>query len=510
MSYTASSSRLMKNTILLYFRMALMMCINLYTSRIVLHALGVEDYGIYNVVGGVIVMFSFLNESMTASTQRFLSFELGAGNKERLHHVFITSLHIHIIISLIVILLGETVGLWFVLEKMVIPPERMVAAQWCYQLSIFTAVLTVLNYPYQSAIIAHEKMSSFAYIAIFDALLKLLLVYLLLVFDYDRLILYAVLYAGEKLLIRMVYMIYCVQHFDECKYKWIFDKEVFQSMASFAGWSMWGNLAYVCYTQGLNMLLNIFFGPIVNAARAVAVQAQGAVGQLADNFRLAINPQITKTYAAGQVTELHRLIFRGSRLTFCLLLTICLPLVAETPTVLNLWLKEVPDGSIVFLRILLVILMIQQFYSTLVTSVSATGRIKKYETTVSALMLTIIPIAYVVLRMGGMPYMVFVVYLVVVVIAYLTILYIALPMIQLSLIDYLVHAVKPCMIVFVLSLIVPVSMKLLVPPGLVTSLLNCTLTVISTAVLSYVFGLDLEVKEMISKKIRKIVGKVAK
>jgi O-antigen/teichoic acid export membrane protein len=503
-AYTPSNSRLMKNTILLYFRMALMMCINLYTSRIVLHTLGVEDYGIYNVVGGVIVMFSFINESMTVSTQRFLSFELGAGNKERLHEVFVTSLHIHIIISLIVVFLGETIGLWFVLEKMVIPPERMVAALWCYQLSIFTAVLTVLSYPYMSAIITHEKMSSFAYIAILDAVLKLLLVYLLLLFSYDKLILYAVLYVGEKLVIRMVYNIYCIQHFEECKYQWLFRKDVFKKMASFAGWSMFGNLAYVCYTQGLDILLNVFFGPIVNAARAVAVQVQGAVGQLADNFRLAINPQITKTYASNQLNEMHQLIFRGTRFTFCLLLLICLPLIFQTPMILHLWLKEVPDGSVIFIRLLLVILMLQQVYSPLVTAVAATGKIKRYESMVSVLMLTIIPISYIVLRFGGPPQSVFIVYLAIVGLSFATILYIVLPMINLHLVDYFEKAIRPCILVLSFSLFVSVGIKLIIPTNMLISFLAIILTIISTGFWGFVFGLEKDERNLIVGKIKKL------
>lgn len=509
MSYTPSSSRLMKNTILLYFRMALMMCINLYTSRIVLHTLGVEDYGIYNVVGGVIVMFSFINESMTASTQRFLSFELGAGHKERLHQVFMTSLHIHIIISFVVILLGETIGLWFVTEKMVIPPERMTAALWCYQFSIFTAVLTVLNYPYMAAIIAHEKMSSFAYISILDAILKLLLVYLLLVFDYDRLILYALLYACEKLLIRLVYNLYCIRHFEECKYKWIYQRCIFNEMASFAGWRMWGNLAYVFNTQGLNILLNVFFGPIINAAYATVNQARAAVGDIATNFQMAINPQITKTYASGQLQEMHQLIFRATRLTFCLLLIICLPLIAETPFVLNLWLKEVPDGSVTFLRYLLVILIVQQNNSPLITSVAATGKVKKYELFVSSLMLMIVPIAYIVLRMGGLPWTVFIVYLAIVIMSFVALLLIVLPMIKLSASDYFKHAVQPCAVVLFLSLFVPFGLKLLADNSFVYSLVTIFLTVISTSVLSFFYGIDKEMRSLIISKVRNITaGKI--
>lgn len=494
----------MKNTFLLYFRMALMMCINLYTSRIVLYTLGVEDYGIFNVVGGVIVMFSFLNESMTSTTRRFLLVELGKDNQQELHKVFVTSLHIHIFIALIVVLLGETVGLWFVTEKMVIPPERMTAALWCYHLSIFIAVLDVLNYPYMSAIIAHERMSSFAYIAILDAILKLILVYLLLVFDYDRLILYAILYTCEKFIIRMVYNIYCIRNFAECKYKFLFSKELMKQMGAFAGWSMWGNIAYVCYTQGLNILLNLFFGPVVNAARGVATQAQEAVFQLANNFRMAITPQITKTYASGQLSEMHKLIYRGSRLTFCLLLAVCIPLIAETPMILNIWLKEVPEGSVTFLRILLAILIVQQYYSTLTTAVAATGNIKKYETTVSALMLTIIPIAYAALKMGAPPYAVFLVYFIIVILAYVAILHIVLPMIEMRFADYFMHAVRPCIAVLLLSLLVPITMKLLLEPSILNSILTIILTVIGTIIPAYLIGLDSEMRSLITDKLKKV------
>ena len=493
---------MIKNTFLLYFRMALMMCINLYTSRIVLHTLGVEDYGIFNVVGGVIVMFSFISDGMMASTQRFLTFELGKENKERLHAIFITSLHIHIILAMVTVLVGETVGLWFVLNEMVIPAERMTAALWCYHLSILTIVLTILYYPYMSAIVAHEKMSSFAYIAILDAVLRLLMVYLLLIFDLDRLILYAILYAGEKVLIRMVYNVYCIRNFEECRYKWIYDKSLFKEMGSFAGWSMGGHIAYAGYTQGLNLLLNVFFGPVVNAARAVAVQAQSAISQFAINFQMAINPQITKTYATGQLDEMHRLIYRGTRLTFCLMLTLCLPLIVETPFVLNIWLKEVPEGSVIFLRLLLLILIVQQCQSPLATSMSATGKVKKYELVVSGFMLTILPVSYIVLKMGGQPWSVFAVYLVTVFLSYAAIFHVVLPMIKLKLINYLKYAARPCATVFLVSLVVPALLKMQPERGLLVSIATIGLTVISTSLLCYRFGLDDELRNLIMGKIR--------
>ena len=507
MSYTPSSSRLMINTFLLYFRMILLMCINLYTSRIVLEALGVEDFGIYNVVGGVVIILSFLNSSMTVSTNRFLNFELGSGNNQRLHEVFVTSLNIYIIISLLIVILGETIGLWFVLEKMVIPPERMTAAIWCYHISIFTAVIDILSCPYVSAIVAHEKMKSFAYIAILDAVLRLLLVYLLLIFDYDRLIFYSILYAAVKILIRIVYNIYCVRNFEECRYSWVYNKELFKEMAIFAGWNMWGNFAYVCYTQGLNILLNVFFGPVVNAARGVAAQVQGTIGNFANNFQMAMTPQITKTYASGQLEETHLLIYRGSRLTFCLMLLMCFPLILETPAILGIWLKEVPEGSVLFLRLMLLIILVQKNMSPIGTAVSSTGNIKKYETLVNGLMLAILPISYIVLRMGGEAWTVFAVYLIIVILSYVVALHIALPMMSMSMKDYLLMVGKPCLFVTLLSAIIPIAMKMAGPKGLLYSLLTIVVTILSTIAASYIAGLSREEKKLCNAYIRKKLQK---
>lgn len=487
--------------------MALLICINLYTSRIVLSTLGVEDFGIYNVVGGIVIMLAFINDSMTNSTRRFLNFELGTGNKQKLHEVFVTSLNIYIIISILVVILGETIGLWFVLEKMIIPPERMTAALWCYHISIFTAVIDILSCPYHAAIVAHEKMKSFAYIAVLDAILRLLVVYLLLVFDYDRLIFYAILYAIVKILVRIVYQIYCSRNFDECKYHWIYNKSLFKEMAAFAGWNMWGNFAYVCYTQGLNILLNVFFGPVVNAARGVAVQVQGTIGNFANNFQMALTPQLTKTYANGQVKEMHQLIYRGSRLTFCLMLVLCLPLIAETPAILDLWLEEVPEGSVLFIRLLLAVTIVQKMIAPLGTSVASTGRIKKYEILINCLLLSILPTAYLVLYFGGPAWTVFAVYFVYVFFAYLLAVHIALPMINMDLKEYLKMVVRPCLAVLLLSSLAPLAMKSIGLSGLLFSLITIAVTVTGTVAASYFAGMNAEEKALFKAYIQKKIQK---
>lgn len=492
----------MKNTTLLYIRMAFMMCISLYTSRVVLQTLGVEDYGIYDVVGGVVILLSFIYDGMTTSTLRFLTFELGTGDKKRLNETFITSLNIHFLISLLVVALAETVGLWFLYNKMLIPSGRMTAAFWCYQLSIFTAVVNIMSYPYNAVILAHERMSAFAYITILDAVLKLLLVYLLLVFSYDRLILYAILFAGEKLLLRSVYNIYCKHHFEECSYRWTYNKSLSQEMLSFAGWNIWGNMAYAFCTQGLNIILNMFFGPVVNAARAVAVQVESAVSRFATNFQMAINPQITKTYASGQIKEMHKLIFRSSRFTFCILLILCLPLIVETPFILSLWLKDVPEHAVIFVRLLLIILIVQQHANPLTTAVAATGKVRKIEFVNGALVLAIAPLSYIILKLGGLPWHVYAVHLCIAIVALGARIHITMPLISMKFGEYIHSDVKPCVLVLLLSMILPCILKQASCSSWGFAILTITLTVISTIVMSFVAGLKSEEQHLILSKMK--------
>jgi len=507
MSYTPDHKRMAKNTALLYFRMFLMMCITLYTSRVVLRALGIEDYGIYNVVGGVVLLFSFINDGMTVSTLRFLTFELGRGDRERLHAVFSTSINIHLLISLLIILLGETVGLWFLLEKMVIPPERMTAALWCYQFSIFTAVVTIMSFPYYAAIVAHEKMSAFAYISILDATLKLLLVYLLMAFSYDRLILYGILFACEKVMIRMIYNIYCVRNFEECHYKWIHQKGLFKEMVSFAGWNVWGNFAYVAVLQGINILLNLFFGPSVNAARAVSLQVQGAVSQFAKNFQMAINPQITKSYSSGQINHVYDLIYMSSKITFYLLLILCIPLITETPEILRFWLRDYPDYSVAFIRVMLLTLIVELFSNPLSTSIEATGEIKKYSLVNGSLILLILPIAYLALWLGCNPWSVFIVQFCVAVVACLVRLYIVMYRIKMSIMDYCMKVIRPCVMVLLLSSITPFVMKFIGGTGLLYAILTIFLTILAIIFVSFMVGLNYVertlIKSFFKNKFRK-------
>ncbi len=502
-AFVPNHARIMRNTVILYIRMALMMCIGLYTSRVILLALGIEDYGVFSVVWGLVEIFGFINGGMTASTQRFLTFEMGSGNKRRLQEVFITSMNIHIIISLIIFVLSETGGLWFLTEKMVIPDERRTAAMWCFQLSVVTTILEIMSCPYQSVIIAREKISAFAYISILEAILKLAIVGMVLLTDHDRLIIYAILYACGKFLIRLIYNSYCTRHFEESRYKWFFDKALLKKMISFAGWNILGNLFHALNNQGLSLLLNVFFGPIVNAAQAVANQVQHIIRRFSRNFIIAYNPQITKSYASGQLKEMHLLIFRGSRLSFCLLLILCLPLMVEAPMVLDLWLKEVPKGTVNFLRLLLIILIVYDSTYPLYAAISATGEVRKYQLTNGVIMISVLPISFLILKMGGAPWSVYAVTLVFAIIATIATLNIVLEKIHMEFKDYFHHALKPCIIVLLLSLITPYLMKEFTDSGLLNSILTIATTVVSTGILSYMIGLDREMRIIIKERILK-------
>ena len=493
---------MMKNTILLYFRMLFMMCISLYTSRVVLQTLGVVDYGIYNVAGGVVFLLVFIHDGMTTSTLRFLTFELGAGNKKGLNEVFVTSMNIHLLIALLIVMLAETAGLWFLQNKMVIPPERATAAFWCYQLSILTVAVDIVSYPYIAVIQAHEKMSAFTYISMLDAVLKLLLVYLLLLFSMDRLVLFAILYTGEKVLLRSVYDIYCKRNFKECSYHWFYSKSLFQKMLGFAGWNVWGNMAYALCNHGLNILLNMFFGPVVNAARAVAVQVESAVSRFATYFQMAINPQITKTYASGQLKEMHQLMFRSSRFTFCLLLILSLPIIVEAPLILSLWLGDVPVHAVVFVRLLLIILFVQQNANPLTTAVAATGKVRTIEFVNGALVMAIAPIAYLVLKIGGAPWMVYVVHLGVAFVALAARLYLTMPQIGMSIKTYFHAVVKRCGAVLALSLVAPFALKQLAVSGTGFSVLTIALTGIMTVLASFAVGLNGEERYAVLARIK--------
>lgn len=505
---TANNKRIAKNTLLLYGRMLLIMAVTLYTSRVVLNALGVEDYGIYNVVGGIVTMFTFLYGALVTSTQRYLNFELGRGNEEQLKRVFTASNYMLGIIAIILVIISETVGLWFFYNKMVIPDSRMTAAMWVYQLSIVTMVIQIMSAPYNSVIIAHEKMDVFAVISIIEVILKLAVVYVLLFWAGDKLILYAVLIVLVQLLIRFIYTVYCKRHYEEAKMVKGVDKALMIEMGKFAGWNMWGGLASTLFGTGLNLLLNVFFGPIVNAARAVAVQVETAIAQLSNNFLTAVNPQITKLYAQDKLREMHQLVFRSSKFSCYLLLIISLPIMLETDMILTLWLKTVPDYTAEFIQVLLSITIIDAMARPLMVAAMATGDVKKYQTIIGGILILIVPIAYIVLKMGGNPTSVYIVHLSVAIVAFVVRLFIIRPLIDLSIIKYISVVIAPCIIVSVISFILSILVRELLPTTLLFQIFVCVLSIIIVAITSYSLGLTKGERVFINEKIVGILKQI--
>ena len=396
--------RVARNTIFLYIRMIVILIVTLYTSRVVLDILGVEDYGIYNIAGGVVTMFAFLNNSMASATQRYLIFELGRGDPDRLRKVFSAAMHIHIAIGIIVVILAETAGLWLLNEKLVIAPERMQAARWVYQFSVITFFVNVIQVPYNAVIVAHEKMDIFAYVSIVEAVAKLSIAFLLSVIDYDKLILYGFLILLLQIGIRTFYRIWCRKRYMECRRAPVKDRSLYREMAGFAGWNIFGSLAWVMKDQGVNILLNLFFGTAVNAARGVALQVSNSVNGFVSNFQVAFNPQITKNYAQGEVREMERLAMRGLKFSFILLYFIALPLLLNVDFVLGKWLKEVPEHAGPFIVLIMAdALVCSLFGSPLMTSLAATGKIRNYQIAVSTVILLSLPAAYLLLREGTGP-----------------------------------------------------------------------------------------------------------
>lgn len=399
------NKRIAKNTLMLYFRMFITMAVGLYTSRVILATLGVQDYGIYNVVGGFVSMFSVISGTMTTATQRFLSFEIGKNEAGRIKELFTTAVMIHVFLALLVLVVAETFGLWFLNHKMVFPEDRIVAANWVYQLSIFTFMINVVSVPYNAALIAYEKMSAFAYVSILEVVLKLLLVFILAYISYDKLIVFGIMITAISVILRIIYGAYVKRHFSECRCDWHLDKEFFNKLLGFISWNFIGSIAGILKEQGLNIVLNMFFGAAVNAARGIAYQVLRAVSGFVSNFQLAMNPQIVKHYAAGEKEEMFKLVFRGSKFSYLLMMVLSIPIFVEAPYILKLWLVEVPEYTVIFLRLVLLITLVDSLSYTLIASVHASGKVKWYQIINGSVLLLTLPIVYLALYNGMKPYM---------------------------------------------------------------------------------------------------------
>ena len=398
-----NNKRIARNTLLLYVRMLFIMAVSLYTSRVVLATLGEVDYGVYNVVRGIVVMFSMFSSPLSIAVTRFLTFELGKGHLKQLSKVFSTSMNIQLFISIVLILLVESVGVWFLNAKMNIPADRMWAANWVLQCSIATFVINLLSVPYNAIIIAHERMNVYAYISILEVSLKLLVVYLLVISPWDKLAAYAVFLAVVALGIQLTYAVYCRRHFSECRWTRHIDRPMMKEMLGFSGWNFIGTASGICREYGVNIVINIFCGPVVNAARGIATQVNSAINSFAQNFMVALNPQITKSYAMGDREYMFSLLFRGSRFSFYLLMFLSLPVIVNTSWILHLWLEEVPGYTAIFLQLILIFALSESISTPLITAMLATGDIRNYQILVGGLQLLNLPGSYLLLYFGFPP-----------------------------------------------------------------------------------------------------------
>lgn len=488
MSGTSDNKRVAKNAFILYLRMFFTMGVTIYTSRVVLNALGVEDYGIHNVAGGLISMFTFVNSAMNSTCQRFLNFAMGKGDQAYVRKVFSTSIQLQVFLSLIVIILAETIGLWFLKEKMVIPYERRDAAMWVYQFSIATSLAGFIFVPYTSVIIAREKMSVFAYLSIVTVTLRLIIAYLVKFSPWDKLKFYSVLLFVLTLSIKLVYRWYCKRHYEEVRYKNEIDKKLIGEMTGFAGWSFFGLFAGVSCSQGVNMVLNLFFGPVVNAARGVANQVQLAVKEFVGSFQSAINPQITKTYANAEIGRMHGLMFRSAKFSFFLLWIITLPILLETKYILTIWLKTVPDHAVIFTQLMLAISLLYALTNPCLIAAQATGKVKRYQLVSSMILILLLPVSYVLLKIGLPAHSVFIAQFFFELLTLIAQILMLRKLVKINIGVFLRKVVLPILLVLVITPLFPWFVRSLVREGFLRLLVVVFSSILSVGGIVFLIG----------------------
>ena len=508
MTTTENNKRIARNTLLLYFRMLFLMIISLYTSRIVLNALGVEDFGIYNVAGGVVAMFSILSGSLSAAISRFITYELGKNNILKLKVIFSSAITIQIGLGIVIVFFAETIGIWFLNTQMNIPIERMVAANWVLQFSIITFIINLISVPYNAVIIAHEKMSAFAYISIFEAIGKLLIAYLITISPIDKLIFYAILMCVVAIAIRLLYGYYCKRHFDECRFHFIWNKQIFQQIFSFAGWNFIGASSAVLRDHGGNIIINLFCGPTVNAARGIAFQVNNAIQGFVSNFMTALNPQITKSYAVKNYTYMMTLIFQGARLSFYMLLLLSLPIIINTHYLLTLWLNTVPEHTVLFVRLVLIFAMSESISGPLITAMLATGNIRNYQIIVGGLQMLNLPISYILLSLGAIPETVLIVAVLISQCCLMSRFYMLKKMIKLKIKDYLKKVYFNIITVSIIAIILPICMQERLAENFINFLLSSLICMLCTYLSIYYIGCSYEERKFIYNKFLILKSKI--
>jgi O-antigen/teichoic acid export membrane protein len=503
--------RIAKNTALLYFRMLLVMLIQLYLVRVLLHVLGAADYGTYEVIGSIVIMFAFLNSTMATASQRFFALELGVENHTRLKQVFSMNVLIFIVLALIIFILAETIGLWYFNHKINIPAERMEAAGWVFHFAVFTFMASIITTPFMAIITAREKMNVYAFLGIIEVLLNLGIVFLLIYFPMDKLKLYALLVFAVQLLISTFYIAYSTLKFPECRIKYYWNKTMFKEIFSFAGWNLYGVMAMTIRTQGIKLTLNYFFGVLVNTAQGLAYRVYMALIRFTDSFFTAVRPQIIKSYSVDNEDksgEMMKLVFQSSKFCFYLILILSIPVLIETESILTIWLKkEIVPGTVVFTRLMLINAIIESLAYPLITSVQATGKIKRYQLVTGTVILFIIPVSYLLFKFGFPPQTIMYVMIAVTVIAHASRLYFMKTLLKMNILNYFKQVLLPISVVTVFSFVFPLLYACCFRPSFWRIVGVAVVTLISSACIIYFSGLTKEerngLKRFLLSKIRK-------
>jgi O-antigen/teichoic acid export membrane protein len=494
--------RIVKNTGILYVRMLILMFLGFYTSRVVLNSLGVVDYGVYNVVGGIVAVFSILTTAMSGTTQRYITIALGENNINKLKETFSVGLSIHLIISLILFICIEILGLYFLYNYAVIPKDRLTAAFWVFQISTITAILTIINVPFNGTIIAHEKMSAFAFFSIIDVVTKLLICFILPYTSLDKLIVYACLLFISSIINFISMQIYCIKKFIEAKYKLSWNKGMFKSMFGMTSWSLIDKVAYIGFAQGVTLVTNIFFGPAVNAASGIASQGSNVISQFTQNFQVAVNPQITKSYANGDLENMHKLIIRSAKFSCFLLLYLIIPIFFEAEILLKLWLGNVPDHAVLYLKLSLITSLINAIINPLQTSNMACGRVRNYLLARNLILLLILPVTYFTYKFGGIPESSVIVNISMFTIAMIVGAKILQSQIQLKFSLFLHEIVLNITIITILSCIIPFLIHIYLDNDIARLIITTLSSIVSTSLLIYIVGLNNKERQFISERIK--------
>lgn len=499
---TQKKQRIAKNTLLLYIRTLFTMIVSLYTSRIVLNTLGVDNYGIYNVVGGTISMFSIFSGSLSGAISRFITYGLGEGDLERLKKIFSTSVSIQIGLSILIFIMAEIGGIWMLNSKLNIPADRMYAAQWVLQFSILTFITGLISVPYNACIIAHEHMTVFAYMGIFEVIMKLVFVVALYYSPFDRLIVYSFLLFLIALILRLIYGIYCKRKFEECTYRFIVDKTLLREMTGYACWGFLGNTAYMFNTQGVNIVINLFFGVVLNAARGIVTQVETAVMQFVYNFTTAISPQITKSYASGDKEYMFTLICQGSKFSFFLLLIFLIPIEFEADTLLKLWLGNVPEYAPVFLRLSLIGATMVLLGNTGFTAIMATGNIRNYQLAVTVVGCLVFPLTWIAYKIGCPAQSTYIIYIAIYgVLNWIRLLYMR-KLLGFRIQMFVNEVIWPILIVTSSAIVVPTLIYINMPSSIFRFIFLTGASIVITLICIYAGGLTYNERKTIIEKLK--------